>query len=154
MQDLESQLMQKDKEIQKLVAEKKVYEKISRTQEKKMNTHNYEAEASAQREEIRLLKQKVRELEDRDKQTEKADQKKHEHYLKIEEKYRELCQQYGIDPSGDTNKPASKLTKGTQQQSNKVLLNGKFDVTSKGKQGLTKSSEDSEKIEVFQQILF
>lgn len=138
--ELESLLAQKERDIQKLVAEKKVYEKISRTQEKKLDDHHYEVQASAFRDEIRLLKQKVRELEEKEKQSEKTDQKKHEHYLKIEERYRELCQKFGVDPSGDPNKPTTNLHK----QSAKSLGNGKIDPSGRGK----RAPEDSEAIEV------
>jgi len=44
------------------------------------------------------LKLKLREIEEREQKNEKTNQKKHEYFMLIEQKYRELCQQCGIDP--------------------------------------------------------
>ena len=44
------------------------------------------------------MKLKLREIEEREQKAEKTNQKKHEYFMIIEQKYRELCSQYGIDP--------------------------------------------------------
>lgn len=58
-------------------------------------------------EEIKHLRQKVRDLEEREARAEKTAQKKHAYYIVVEQKYRDICQQYGIEPmnpSGTTRK--------------------------------------------------
>ena len=52
---------------------------------------------------------KLREIEEREQKNEKTNQKKHEYFMVIEQKYRELCHQYGIDPvhSGAAKRNAS-----------------------------------------------
>ncbi|KAL4481499.1 hypothetical protein ABPG74_007588 [Tetrahymena malaccensis] len=109
VEELNQQLIDKNKEIKALEHEKNYLNKVLGNVDKIMKAEGVKDQKlqqvhSAYKEEIRLLKERIRELENIQRQSEKNAMKLHQHYMDLDEKYKQAIQNSPSQQNKSPNK--------------------------------------------------